>query len=121
MYMIMFVLDDPDQLDTLLDAWVELGVSGITLVESSGFHRRRAHVPGARYVGSLPDLVEEVARGSFTLFAAVADEALVQACFAATERIVGDLSQPNTGIIAAWPLSFGKGLEKRQPTVEVDA
>lgn len=116
MHMIMFVLDNPDLLDDLLAAWAQLGVSGITIIESSGFHRRRASVPGARYAGSLPALLEEVETGSYTLFSAVASEEQVAACFAAAEQIVGDLSGPNTGVIAAWPLGFSKGLEKRQLT-----
>jgi hypothetical protein len=114
MQMIMLVLDNPDLLDDVLAAWAEFGVSGVTIIESSGFHRRRASVPGARYVGSLPGLLQQVETSSYTLFSAVAGEEQVVACFAAAEQIVGDLSNPNTGVIAAWPLTFGKGLEKRQ-------
>lgn len=116
MHMIMFVLDNPDLLDDVLAAWSEVGVSGITIIESSGFHRRQAHLPGARYVGSLPSLLESLETSSYTLFSAVAGEEQVAACFAAAEQIVGDLSGPNTGVIAAWPLGFAKGLEKRQLT-----
>lgn len=56
MYTIMFVLDDPSQLDAVLAAWRAIGVTGITIVESSGFHRRQAHLLGARYIPLLPEL-----------------------------------------------------------------
>ena len=36
MYMVMFILDDPDRLDAVLDAWAKIGVSGTTIVESAG-------------------------------------------------------------------------------------
>lgn len=39
MYMLMFILDDPNYLDEVLDAWEEVGVSGVTIVESTGMAR----------------------------------------------------------------------------------
>lgn len=120
MYMLMFVLDDPERLDEVLDAWAQSGVSGITIMESSGFHRRQAHVLGARYIAMLPVLLERIEKGSYTLFSVVKDNSQVEQCIAATERIIGDLGEPNTGVIAAWPVAFAKGLEKRQLTSERD-
>lgn len=113
MYMLMLVLDNPDQLDEVLDAWAQIGVSGVTIMESSGFHRRRAHVLGARYLATLPILLERVEKGSYTLFSAVKDVEKVEQCIAITAQIVGDLNEPNTGVIAAWPLAYAMGLEKR--------
>jgi len=34
---------------------------------------------------------------------------MIEACLQATESVVGELSNPNTGIFAAWPISFAKG------------
>ena len=49
MHMVMFVLDDPDLLDRVLEAWEAAGATGVTIVESTGIRRRRGvHVP-ARY------------------------------------------------------------------------
>ena len=46
MYMIMFVLDDADQLEHVLEAWERAGMRGATIVESTGIHRlRRKHLP----------------------------------------------------------------------------
>ena len=41
MYMIVLVLDNPDQLDKVLEAWMEAGVRGITVLDSTGVHRLR--------------------------------------------------------------------------------
>jgi hypothetical protein len=110
MYMIMFVLDNPDQLDRLLEAWETAGIRGATIVESIGIQRlRRQNVP-MRYFFQTPGLVEE---GHLTLFVIVNDETLVQGCLQATEQIVGDLEKPNTGVFAAWPLTLVHGVAAR--------
>lgn len=120
MQMIMFVLDDPNQLDSVLDAWQAIGVSGVTVVESTGFHRRQAQRLGARYLFSLPRLVERIERGHYTLFAIMPDIQMVQKCLDAVEKIVGDLADPNTGILAAWELSLAKGVPDQHPDTEAD-
>lgn len=107
MYMIMLVLDDPGKLDKVLEAWAEVGVRGATIVESTGMHRRvRQHIP-MRYAFQDTSLQE---RGNYTLFVIVPDEDLVAACLQATESMVGDLDEPNTGVFSAWPLTTVKGV-----------
>ena len=110
MHMIMFVLDNPNQLDEVLYAWREVGVCGATIMESTGLHRRQRHVLGARYLPSLPQLVERVEEGHYTLIGVVPEAQTVQACLAATESVVGDLAEPNTGILVSWQVDFAKGV-----------
>lgn len=105
MFMVMFVLDDTDRLDDLLKAWEEVGVRGATIVDSTGIHRRLGRVPMRFLYGSAN---EEAANQ--TLFAIVADEQQAVACLQAAEALFGDLNGPNTGVFAAWPLAFVKGL-----------
>lgn len=110
MYMIMLVLDNPDQLDSVLEAWEGIGIRGATIVESTGIQRlRRKNIP-MRYLFQTSGLVEE---GHFTLFVIVEDGKMVQDCLYATEQIVTDLDGPNTGVFAAWPLSFVRGVPLR--------
>lgn len=111
MHMVMFVLDDPDHLDDVLDAWQEIGVSGATIVESSGLYRRQHQRPmGARYAFGLARGLRRVEVGHYTLFVIVPDNDTAQACLEAAERIVGDLDGPDTGVLAAWELSLVKGV-----------
>ena len=110
MYMIMLVLDNPDQLDEVLEAWERIGIRGATIVESTGIHRlRRKNVP-MRYIFQTPGLIEE---GHLTLFVIVEGEQMVQDCLHATEKIVTDLDGPNTGVFAAWPLACVRGVPPR--------
>lgn len=104
----MFVLDNPDLLHQVLEAWEKAGVGGVTIIESTGMHRvRRKFIP-MRFVPPVFD--EEITH--LTLFALVKDEKLIQALQDASESVVGDLNNPNTGIFAAWPIATVKGLDK---------
>lgn len=110
MYMIMFVLDNPDLLDQVLEAWEGVGIRGATIVESTGIQRlRRKSVP-MRYLFQTPALIEE---GHMTLFVIVESERMMQDCLRATEQIVTDLDGPNTGVFAAWPLAIVRGVPPR--------
>lgn len=119
MHMIMFVLDDPDHLDEVLDAWEAVGVSGVTIFETSGIQRRRMQrqqrVP-VRF-GFEPVPVSPEA-GNYTLFTIVATESMARKCIAAAETVVGNLDGPNTGVLAAWPLAVVKGVP---PEVSAEA
>jgi hypothetical protein len=46
----------------------------------------------------------------------VPNESDVQTCLSATETVTGDLSLPNSGMFAAWPLATVKGAWGKEPT-----
>lgn len=115
-YMVMYVLDDPGLLDQVLDAWRAAGVSGTTIVESSGTHRREARRAGLHLRYPFEGREEYNLEDHYTLFSIVPDEALVQRCIEAVERVVGDLSGPHTGVLAAWPLAVVRGVPKNGPS-----
>ncbi len=50
MYAVFFVLDNPDLLDDVLDAWYAAGIGGVTIFESTGFHRRQHQHIAMRYL-----------------------------------------------------------------------
>lgn len=108
MFMIMFVLNDPGKLIDILEAWENAGVTGVTIIESTGMHRVKRKAFPMRYVPAFYGSEEE----HVTLIAVVHDESLIKVCLEASEAAVGDLSQPNTGIFTAWPLHCVKGLDK---------
>jgi hypothetical protein len=107
MFMVMFVLDDPNRLDALLEAWEKAGVRGATIVESTGINRRLKRLVPMRYLFQTAGNVEQ---NHCSLFAIIESDALVQACLRATEQLIGDLDEADTGIFAAWPLTVVKGV-----------
>lgn len=111
MFMIMFVLDDTAWLDDVLEAWTVIGISEATFFESMGEYRRKTWRERER-VHARCDFgqpVEAERAGNRTLFAIVPDKQVARQCLAATERIVGELDNPNTGVFMAWSRAVVKG------------
>lgn len=120
MQMIMLVLDDPNRLDDVVEAWQSIGVSGVTMMETMGAYRRARRRVMGRYVFGLSGLSESAGRSQYTLFAIVPDQATADLCLEATERIVGDLTEPNTGVFASWHLTSAKGVPEQVGDTEVE-
>jgi hypothetical protein len=79
MYALLFVLDDPDRLDEVLTAWADIGVRGVTIMESTGWQRRRIQqsMLGARF--DFASLVGGARlENHMTLFVVVENRAIVQ-------------------------------------------
>jgi hypothetical protein len=115
MFMIMFVLDDPARLDEVLSAMEEAGIKGSTIFETTGINRRRIQKQiGAPFMAGINRLVGSEEENHYTLFTIVPTEGQLRACVSAIESVVGDLDEPNTGVLAAWPLSFVKGVSEER-------
>ncbi|HCA46353.1 MAG TPA: hypothetical protein DEP45_03040 [Armatimonadetes bacterium] len=113
MYMVWVVLDQVELLGAVQEAWEEAGIHGATMVESSGFSRLKSggeYVP-TRYV--VPDVSAVGNTLNNTIFSIMSTEQQVHDALRATEKITGDLDQPNTGVFAAWPLLMVKGVASR--------
>ena len=59
-YMVVLVVDDVEQCPAVLDAWEEIGVSGVTILASTGLGRVRK--AGLREVGHGVQLNERAGR-----------------------------------------------------------
>ena len=117
-HMLMLVLSEINRLDDVLNAWREIGIPGATIIESSGIYarERQRHIP-ARFLFS-GGTRAGVERGQFTLFAVVCDESMAERCLEATESVIGDLGNPNTGIFVSWPLDIAKGITRPEDREE---
>lgn len=114
MYMLIMVLDDIAHLNQVLASWEEAGARGVTILESTGLHRvLLRHKPGAAYAGFSRMFGPERA-GHKTLFAIVNDMAIVEAAVAGTEKIIGALDEPHTGIMFALPVAKVWGLASNE-------
>lgn len=120
MYMILFVLDDYEKLVDLLVAWEEAGVPGVTIMHSSGLGRVRQ--AGLRddlpLMPSLEALFDHEEFFSRTVFSVVEDDAIVERVVKATEKVVGDLTKPNAGLLVVLPVAKVYGLRRYQPGEE---
>jgi len=116
MYMILFVLHDPGRLDEVTNVWNETGVSGITILPSTGLKRLqesllfRDDVP---LIPTLDNLLEHKQTLNRTLLTVVPSEQMVDKVVAATESVIGDLNLPNTGILVVIPIARAYGLDRK--------
>ena len=113
-FMVIFVLDDIDQCKDILDAWEAAGIRGVTILESSGLGRVRQ--AGMRddlpLMPSLSDLFKRTETRHRTLFTVTKDQEKIDAIVEATQSVVGDLEQPNTGFLFVLPVSQVYGRSK---------
>ncbi|MBN2388179.1 MAG: hypothetical protein JXB85_14270 [Anaerolineales bacterium] len=115
MYLIIFVLNDPDDLDGVLTAWEDAGVSGITILPSTGLQRLRqkqALRDDVPLIPSLSDFYPHDADINNTLFTLVDSDELVEKIVHVTENVVGDLNEPGNGILTVLPTARVYGLAK---------
>ncbi|NPV86405.1 MAG: hypothetical protein HPY45_10405 [Anaerolineae bacterium] len=111
MYMLMLVLDDPGKLQAVLNAWEDAGISGATIVESTGIQRIKARKKLVPLLFPFNQVgVSHEEEGHLTLFTILRDEEIIQKCIRATEEVTGNLDLPNTGILAVWPITYVKGV-----------
>jgi len=113
-FQIVFVLDNPDQCGDILDAWEDAGIGGVTILESSGLGRvRRAGIrDDLPLMPSLNDLFMNTETQHRTLFTVVKSQSQIEAIVKATQSVVGDLEQPDTGFLFVVPVSQVYGISK---------
>ena len=63
----MLVLDDINQLDAVLDGWQAVGVTGATIFNSTGLHRRRAQIREVTAIDA-PRIIERIENATYNNF-----------------------------------------------------
>lgn len=115
MYMIMCVVHDPEKCQDLLNSWEVCGVSGATILHSTGLGRLRNNslredlplFPG------LDDLLKNEEYFSRTIFTVLDREDKMDLLIQETEKVLGSLSQPETGLLVVIPVLRAYGLTKQ--------
>lgn len=110
MYLLVMVLDDVTHLAEVLEAWRSAGVKGVTILESTGVNRLLMRTEARSMFMGFSQLFGDSRVGHNTLFAVIHNLEIAEKAVAATEQILGDLLQPNTGIIFALPVAGTWGL-----------
>jgi nitrogen regulatory protein PII len=112
-YMVIAVIDELEKCPSILRAWEDVGVAGITILESTGLGRIRQgeHLrDDLPLMPSLRNLLQTREEHHRTMFTIVDNEAMIDRIVEATEMVVGDLKQPHTGILFALPVARAYGI-----------
>ena len=115
--LVNLVVYDTAKVDEVIHAWVEAGVNGLTILDSSGLSRAvgeyalRDDVP---LFPSIRRLLRESETHSRMIFSVVPDDFDVDGLIAATEKIIGSLEEEETGILYVVALKRVAGLKRRR-------
>jgi nitrogen regulatory protein PII len=115
-FLVVFVIDNPDQCGGVLDAWDKAGARGVTILESTGINRLRntGIIDNLPLMPSLRDVLRGKETHHRTIFSVVTSEEEVDALVDASQRVVGDLDLANTGLIFVVPVLRVIGLMKAE-------
>lgn len=111
MKLLVYVLIKVDLLQTLLSALAKKGVSGATIIDSTGMGRELADRDEFSLFGSLKSLMSNNNHLTKTMFF-VTEDAKTTVITEVIETVVGKLDKPDSGIIFTLPIDSVKGYKK---------
>jgi nitrogen regulatory protein PII len=108
MQLLIAVVNHEERLDALLAGFLELGITGATVLNSEGMGHVLSHdVP---LFAGLRALSSRSRPRNQTVFSVIADEKL-DAAVALVQEVLGDLDSPGAGIVFALPVTRVVGLK----------
>lgn len=105
MNVLFLVLNDVEYLDDILDAFVEVGLKGATILDSQGMGSALAK--GGRdipFYGALMHLVDGARPYNKTIFAVIEDEDTLERAVEAVKEVLGDMDKPGAGLMFSFPI-----------------
>ena len=115
MFMVMLILNDPDQCQDVLNAWDSAGAPGVTVLTSTGLGRIRGRIglkDDLPLMPSLDDFFQQDENLHRTVISIIRERSVVDRIIQATQDLLGDLNQPNTGILVVLPVLEAYGLDR---------
>jgi len=107
MQLLVAVINHEELVDDVLAGFVELGITGATILESKGMGRVLSHdVPIFAGVRSL----NVWSRGANRTLFCIADEQKINKAIAMIQETCGDMSEPGVGILFTVPVSRVMGI-----------
>jgi hypothetical protein len=106
-HLLFAVIENEDLLDELITGWLDLGISGATVIETTGaLQLISQHIP---IFAGLRSLTSGGGRHNKTIFTAIKNKALLDTAVSFIEKLCRDTGKPNQGVYFVVPLSqFGR-------------
>ncbi len=97
MQLLVAVINQQENLDDILSGFLEIGITGATVINSEGMARILTHdIP---IFAGIQTLISSSRPHNQTIFSVVDDDEKVEAAIALIQDISGDLAKPGTGIV----------------------
>ena len=111
MQLLLFVLNKEEHLEEILEAFLELGISGATIIDSVGMGRILAHdIP---IFAGFRGLMQDSRAGNKTIISVISEEK-IPLIVKSIEQICGSLDEPGTGILMTFPIGQIYGYSKNE-------
>jgi nitrogen regulatory protein PII len=108
MQLLIAVINQEEKLDQILAGFLELGITGATVIRSEGMGRVLSHdVP---IFAGLQTLLSRARPQNQTIFSVIREEVKVQGAIELLQRVCGNLDDPATGIAFTLPVQQVVGL-----------
>jgi nitrogen regulatory protein P-II 1 len=108
MQLLVAVVNQPEKLDDILSGFLELGITGATIINSEGMARVLTHdIP---LFAGIQTLISRSRPQNYTIFSVIDDDEKAEAAFAVIQDVCGSLSDPGTGIVFTIPVSRATGM-----------
>ncbi|MEJ2503785.1 MAG: hypothetical protein P8177_10820, partial [Gemmatimonadota bacterium] len=102
MQLLIAVINQEDRLDDILSGFLELGITGATVIDSEGMgHVLSTDIP---IFAGLQTLISRARPRNRTLFSVIEREETVDEDIAMIQEVCGDLDNPATGIVFTIPV-----------------
>lgn len=111
MQLLLIVINKVEKLDELLEAFLDKGFSGATIISSTGMVSELGkHMENFPIVASLSYIIDLERQENKTIFMALKDEQ-VEPAKKIVRDIIGDLSKPDTAVLFTLPILTAEGIE----------
>jgi nitrogen regulatory protein PII len=110
MQLLLMVLNKVEKLDELLEALMDKGICGATILGSTGMVRELGkRIEDYPIFGTLRYLIDFERKESKTIFMVLQDEQ-VETVKKTVRNVIGDLSRPDTAIMFTLPVLSAEGV-----------
>jgi nitrogen regulatory protein P-II 1 len=115
MKLLVFVLNKEEFLEEVLEAYVEAGVAGATILDSEGMGRFLAYeVP---LFAGFKEFMKGNKPYNKTILSVIRNDQVVETLKRLVDEVVGGLDNPGTGIMFTVPVDWTSGLVREEEEV----
>jgi nitrogen regulatory protein PII len=113
MYVLVLVLEQVDKLPELLQKFIQNGLTGTTVLESTGMGRLLVEWKiGVPMLDFIESSVKDKSNMNKTIFSVIENEESLKEAISTIKKVTGDLNESGRGIMFAWPLTYVEGIKK---------
>jgi len=110
--LMVIILDDASRLQPLLKGLYDVGVPGVTVLDSMGGYQTHSWLEGIG-LGGIANLIQNRDKSQHMILA-VMERDIIDGAIAAAEQAVDGFGRPNSGLLFTIPVGYTVGLFKRK-------